>query len=53
MRVCTECGGPAEYRADEGVWRHAGQPYENGFIAQMFCDRYGYPIETAEEKEAA
>lgn len=36
---CTRCGSPAEFRKDEGVWRHAEPAH------LVICDRYGYPIQ--------
>lgn len=38
---CKLCGAYAEFRVDEGVYRHANQPFED---ASTFCDKYGYPI---------
>lgn len=45
---CTRCNGLAEFHQDEGVWRHAGEPHQEGFLEQSFCDRYGYPIEVTD-----
>lgn len=42
--VCAICGGPAKWEPKEQVWRHAGGALEDGFLAQSFCDKYGYPI---------
>lgn len=42
--VCSICGSPAEYIEKEGCWRHKGQPWDDGYLGQQFCDRYGYPI---------
>ena len=43
---CTICNGLAYWddRPNENVWRHAGGSTQEGFLAQTFCDRYGYPI---------
>jgi hypothetical protein len=43
---CTICNGLAYWddRPNENVWRHAGGSMQEGFLAQTFCDRYGYPI---------
>lgn len=43
--LCTLCGGPAEFIDKENVWRHAGKPYEDEYLDQSACDKYGYPIE--------
>lgn len=41
---CTICGGLAYWDAPQGVWRHMGNPMQDGYIEQGFCDKYGYPI---------
>jgi len=47
---CKLCGGPAEWREDEKVWRHAGKPWVE--VNQQVCDKYGYPIEVVPIGEA-
>lgn len=42
--VCKLCGCAAEFKPDEGVWRHKGKPSEDEYFAQTFCNKYGYPI---------
>jgi hypothetical protein len=44
---CLNCGCPVEFRKDEGIWRHAGEPFQDKYLAQAFCPRYGYPIPPA------
>lgn len=48
--VCTLCGSEAEYIEDEAIWRHKGEPFDDKYAAQSFCDRYGYPIKIRKEK---
>lgn len=48
--ICTLCNGLAEFCGDEGVFRHAGEPFEKGTMEQIFCDRYGYPIQVKERQ---
>lgn len=49
--VCRDCGMPAEFRIDEGLWRHKGKVTDDKYFAQTFCERYGYPIRVEVKKE--
>lgn len=44
MPVCSLCHSPIEFNEQEACWRHAGEPFQEGFKLQLFCDRYGYPV---------
>lgn len=50
-KVCSLCGCEAEYIATEGVWRHTGDPFEDKYLAQLFCHSYGYPIPVIDMEE--
>lgn len=43
--VCSICGSPAEFIEAEGVYRHKGDSHDDRYIAQILCDKYGYPIQ--------
>ncbi len=47
---CIICGSPAYFHGGEGVWRHAGEPHQQEYLEQNFCDRYGYPIQVPEHQ---
>lgn len=49
LRVrCQICKTPAKWHEKEKVWRHEGRPFEG---AQIFCDRFGYPIDVETDED--
>lgn len=47
--VCALCGAPAKL-AENGNYRHSGEPWEDG---SGLCEKYGYPIPVRVVSDAA